>query len=75
MIGNAVTSKSCMGTWLILSIARQLKVIDAASGVATGGRMRVASADRRAAPLTSGSVSVMVMPHPPRWWGPRPGAR
>ena len=74
MIGNAVTSNSCIGTCLILSIARQPKVTDAASARrarragcgSTSAERSVASARTR--------VSVMVVPviggscgTPPRW--------
>ncbi len=43
MIGNAVTSKSCSGTCLIFSIARQPKVTDADSALGRGGRAPGAS--------------------------------
>lgn len=43
MIGNAVTSKSCSGTCLIFSMARQPKVSDAPSALGRGGRVPGAS--------------------------------
>src|SRR5690606_36015509 len=46
-IGNAVTSKSCSGTCLILSRARQPKVIDADQALGRFGRVRDDSAERR----------------------------
>ena len=50
MIGNAVTSNSCIGTCLIFSIARQPKVSDAASADGRrGSGARVDSAERSVA--------------------------
>ena len=48
MIGNAVTSKSCSGTCLIFSSARQPKVSEAESALGRGGRARDESAERSA---------------------------
>ncbi len=73
MIGKAVTSKSCSGTCLIFSMARQPKVSEAESALGLGGRSRpTRRADRRsasgAASATSSSsvlVVVVLMPPPP----------
>src|SRR5262245_24949475 len=61
MIGNMVTSNSCMGTCLILSMARQPKATDAASALGADGRTRVDRAARSVdSETTAGSAAVVV---------------
>src|SRR5262252_7426187 len=61
MIGKAVTSNSCIGTWRILSIARQANVIEAPRAEARGGRARVDSAARSVASATAGAPAGTVV--------------
>src|ERR1043165_1416906 len=70
MIGNAVTSKSCSGTCLILRIARQPKVRDAESALGRGGRSLATSSAASDSALTGASslfsvVVVAVLMPPP----------
>ncbi len=60
MIGNAVTSNSCMGTWRILRTARHAKATDATRADAGAGRDRVDRAARRVASDTAGPSPVRV---------------
>ena len=61
MIGKAVTSNSCIGTCLILSMARQAKITEARSALGCGGRGRVETAERSVWWLRTGSVSTVVI--------------
>lgn len=81
MIGNAVTSKSCSGTCLILRMARQPKVSEADSALGRRGRSPVTSSAasdsaltgaRSWAALDGGWVTVLMRPSPRcRGWGVR----
>lgn len=76
MIGNAVTSKSCSGTCLILRIARQPKVSDVDQALGRVGRSPATSSAVSDSALTGVSswVSVVVavlMPPPRPWWSSR----
>lgn len=61
MIGKAVTSNSCSGTCLILSMARQPNVSDAESALGRGGRDRPvnSAASSSAFGATKSRVSVV----------------
>src|SRR4029453_13147692 len=73
MIGNTVTSNSCMGTCLIFSRARQAKLSEAAIALGRCGRACVWSADRSAVTSRRSdwvSVAVTIHLRPGRRSGP-----
>src|SRR6266511_1573038 len=75
MTGIKMTSPSCSGTCLILSIDRHAKVSDTENGPGRGGRGRVDRTGARVPPSAWRGVGagVVVMVHPPRRSADRPG--